>query len=214
MDLRRLTVALLACVDLQCSEGAISQKYKHAEVNGTRLAYVEAGTGDPVVFVHGGLQDLRFWRQHLDAFSSRYHAIAYSRRNHFPTEVSPEGTQDLAADTHGDDLASVVISMGLPKVHVVAHSSGAHSALFFAAKHPEMLHSLVVVEPPAGGLLVGVEGGAAVLKEFGERFAPAREAFRKRELAKGLRLFADGVGGPGTYERRSEFDKKMMMDNV
>ena len=77
-----------------------------------------------------------------------------------------------------------------------------------------MLRSLVVVEPPAGGLLFGVEGGAAVLKEFDERLAPARDAFRMRELANGLRLFADAVGGPGTYERRSEFDKKMMMDNV
>lgn len=214
MYLRKLTAALLTCVGLQVSEIAVSQEYKHAEVNGTRLAYVETGAGDPVVFVHGGLQDLRFWQQHLAAFSTRYRVIAYSRRNHFPTEVSPESTQDLAADIHGDDLAGLVIALGLPKIHVVAHSSGAHSALFFAAMHSEMLRSLVLVEPPAGGLLAGIEGGAIVLKEFGERFAPARDAFRKRDLESGLRLFADAVGGPGTYERRSDIDKKMMMDNV
>jgi len=145
---------------------------------------------------------------------TRYRAIAYCRRNHFPTEVSPEGAQDAAADMHGDDLAGIVQTLGLPKVHVIAHSSGAHSALFFAAKNPALLRSLAVVEPPATGLLVGTANGPAVLKEFGQRFALAREAFLKRDVEDGLRLFADGVGGPGTYERRSEFEKKMMMDNA
>jgi non-heme chloroperoxidase len=210
----KLAFTLLACASFQFSVGALSQEYKYADVNGTRLAYIEAGAGDPAFLVHGGLQDLRFWKSHLDAFSKRYRAIAYSRRNHFPTDVSPDGTQDLAADVHGDDLAGLVEALGLSKVHVVAHSSGAHSALFFATKHPALLRSLTVVEPPAAGILLGIDNGPSILKEFGERFAPARDAFRKRDLENGLRLFADAVGGPGTYERRSEFDKKMMMDNV
>ena len=192
----------------------MSQEYTYLNVNGTRFAYVEAGAGDPVIFVHGGLQDLRFWTSHVEVFSKRYRAIAYSRRNHFPTDVSPDGVQDLAADLHGDDMAALVGALGLSKAHVVAHSSGAHAALFFAAENGALLRSLTLVEPPAAGLLVGIDNGTQVQKEFGERFAPAREAFRKRDLEGGLRLFADAVGGAGTYEGRSDFDKKMMMDNV
>src|SRR2546423_9145757 len=140
MRICKFALTFLAVASLHCSDYAVSQDYKYAEVNGTRLAYVEAGAGDPVVLVHGGLQDLRLWKaHHLDALATRYRAIAYSRRNHFPTEVSPEGAQDAAADMHGDDLAGIVQTLGLPKVHVVAHSSGAHSALFFAAKNPALL---------------------------------------------------------------------------
>lgn len=53
---------------------------KTATVNGTTLAYREQGDGDPVVFVHGHISDLRTWEQQLSAFADSYRAIAYSRR--------------------------------------------------------------------------------------------------------------------------------------
>jgi len=56
--------------------------------------------------------------------------------------------------------------------------------------------------------------GAEILREFGRRFASAREAFRNRDLERALRLFADAVGGPATYDRRSEGQRRMMMDNA
>jgi len=34
---------------------------KEIEVNGVRVQYVEQGSGELVVFVHGGLSDLRVW---------------------------------------------------------------------------------------------------------------------------------------------------------
>ena len=35
----------------------------HVDVDGARLAYTEAGRGEPLVFVHGSLEDLRIWRR-------------------------------------------------------------------------------------------------------------------------------------------------------
>src|SRR5215203_1090035 len=78
-----------------------AQEIKRISANGTELAYVEAGKGEPVIFVHGGLQDYRMWAAHLPKFAGRYRAIAYSRRNHFPNDVSLDGLPDAAADTHG-----------------------------------------------------------------------------------------------------------------
>jgi pimeloyl-ACP methyl ester carboxylesterase len=77
-----------------------------------------------------------------------------------------------------------------------------------------MVITLVVNEPPAAGLLAGIPGSADILKEWGARFAPSREAFRKDDVGAGLRLFAEAVGGPGTYDRRSDGDRKMMSDNA
>jgi non-heme chloroperoxidase len=193
---------------------ATADDVKRISANGTELAYIEAGQGEPVIFVHGGLQDYRMWAEHLPKFSGRYRAIAYSRRNHFPNEVSPEGMPDGAAEAHGEDLAAFVRALGLSKVRIVAHSAGAHAALFFAAANPEMVISLAVNEPPATGLLTGAPNAADVLKEWGGKQVAAREAAKAGDTKAAIPLFVNTVGGPGAYERRSDADKKMNFDNV
>ncbi|MCK1420556.1 alpha/beta hydrolase [Bradyrhizobium sp. 180] len=205
--------AAASCIFLEVSS-AHAEDIKRVTANGTELAYVEVGQGEPVIFVHGGLQDYRMWLQHLPKFADRYRAIAYSRRNHFPNEASPESMPDGAADAHGEDLAAFVRALGLSKVRVVAHSSGAHAALFFAAVHPEKLVSLTLNEPPATGILAGVPGLGDMLKEWGNAQAPAREAVKAGDVKTGIPLFVNAVGGPGAYERRSIADQKMNFDNV
>jgi pimeloyl-ACP methyl ester carboxylesterase len=187
---------------------------KRVSANGAELAYVQVGAGEPIVFVHGGLQDYRMWLEHAPKFSGGYRAIAYSRRNNYPNEVSADGMPDGAADAHGEDLAAFVRALGLSKVRVVAHSSGAHAALFFAAFHPEMVVSLALNEPPAAGVLVGAPDAADMLKDWGNRLAPAREALKAGDVKTGIPLFVNAVGGPGAYERRSDAEKRMNLDNV
>jgi non-heme chloroperoxidase len=193
---------------------ATTDEIKRISANGTQLAYVELGRGEPVIFVHGGLQDYRMWLQHLPKFAGHYRVIAYSRRNNYPNETSPDGLPDGAADAHGEDLAAFVRALGLSKVRIVAHSSGAHAALFFAAAHPDMVVSLALNEPPAAGMLIGTENGAETLKEFAKKLAPAREALKVGDTKNGIPLFVDGVGGPGAYDRRSGADKQMNSDNA
>jgi non-heme chloroperoxidase len=193
---------------------AMADDVKRVAANGTELSYVEAGQGDPVIFVHGGLQDYRMWAEHLPKFAGRYRAIAYSRRNHFPNSASPEGLPDGAADAHGEDLAAFVRALGFSKVRIVAHSAGAHAALFFAARNPDMIVSLALNEPPATGLLAGAPGAADILKEWGAGQAPAREAFKAGDTAAAIPLFVNAVGGPGAFERRSDADKQMNRDNA
>lgn len=212
-DLVRATVAALI-VGGALNTLALADEIKRVSVNGTELAYVEAGQGEPVIFIHGGLQDYRMWALHLPKFAGRYRAIAYSRRNNYPNDVSPEGMPDGAADAHGEDLAAFVRALGLSKVRIVAHSSGAHAALFFAALHPELVVSLALNEPPATGLLVGVPDVTDMLKAWANGLAPARAALIAGDTKAGIPLFVNGVGGPGAYERRSDAEKSMNSDNV
>ena len=193
---------------------AAAAEIRRVSANGTELAYIELGKGEPLILVHGGLQDYRMWLQHLPKFAHRYHVIAYSRRNNYPNGTSPDGMPDGAADVHAEDLAAFVRALGLSKVRIVAHSSGAHAALFFAAAHPEMVVSLALNEPPAAGILLGTQDGAETLKEFATRLAPAREALKAGDTKRGIPLFVDGVGGPGAYDRRSATDKNMNADNA
>ena len=187
---------------------------RHVDIDGTALSYVEQGRGEPVILVHGGMQDYRLWLPHLKALSTHYRVIAYSRRNHYPGAVSPEGWPDTAADLHADDLARLVNALRLDRVHVVAHSSGAHAALFFASAHPELVKSLAVNEPPASGLLSGSPERLEVARAFGEKLVRSRDAVRAGDLASGVRLFTDAVSGPGALESRSRNVREMMMANA
>ncbi|MHC1943765.1 alpha/beta hydrolase [Bradyrhizobium sp. UFLA06-06] len=192
----------------------MADEVKQVSVNGYEFAYVEQGQGEPVIFVHGGLQDYRMWSEQLPKFAVHYRAIAYSRRNDYPNVVSPEGMPDSAADLHGEDIAAFVRALGLSKIRVVAHSSGAHAALFFAATHPDMVVSLALNEPPAMGLLNGVPNSMEILKEFVNTQAPAREALKAGDVHQGIPMIVNAIGGPGAYERRSDAHQKMNLDDV
>ena len=187
---------------------------RYADVGDTRLAYVEQGRGEPIVLVHGGMQDYRLWQEHMSTLAKTHRVIAYSRRNHFPNPVSVDGWPDTAADQHADDLYRLIAALRLGPVHLVAHSSGAFAALFFAAQHPELVRSLAVNEPPAGSLLAGTPEGAEVISAFNLRLGPSRAAFKGGDLASGVRLFTDAVSGPGAFETRSEANREMLIDNA
>ncbi|KRR16334.1 alpha/beta fold hydrolase [Bradyrhizobium retamae] len=205
--------AAASCILIEVTK-AHAGDIKRVSANGTELSYVEVGQGEPVIFVHGGLQDYRMWLAHLPKFADRYRAIAYSRRNHFPNEASADGVPDGAADAHGEDLAAFIRALGLSKVRVVAHSSGAHTALFFTAAHPEMVIGLALNEPPAAGILAGIPDASDMLKDWNNGMVPAREALKTGEVKSGIPLFVNAVGGPGAYDRRSDADKRMNLDNV
>ena len=187
---------------------------RHVELGDTNLAYIERGRGEPIVLVHGGLQDFRVWEPHMATFAKRYRVIAYSRRNHFPNSVSANGWSDTAADQHADDLYRLITALHLGPVHLVAHSSGAFAALVFAAQHPELVRSLAVNEPPAGSLLAGVSNGPEIVAVFNARLAPSRAAFKAGDLASAVRLFTDAISGPGVFETRSPAVRAMLMDNA
>ncbi len=213
MDRRSLLLSLGSAALVSCGHAS---RLMEAQIEGGPLPYVEAGSGPPMVLVHGGLQDYRYWASLLPIFAQRFRVIAYSRRNHFPGPTSPDSTPDGAADLHAADLANLVARLIGGPANIVAHSAGAHAALFFAVNHPDLVRTLTVNEPPATGLLLDAPGGPDTVQSFNAGLAPARAAFRDGDVDAGLRLFADAVGGPGEFERRSRNAAfvQMMRDNA
>jgi alpha/beta hydrolase fold len=83
---------------------------KNVEVNGIRLSYVEQGSGEPLVFVHGAMSDLRVWEPVRDAFAKHYRFIAYTQRYHGVGPWKDDG-KDYSTATHADDLAKLIMSL-------------------------------------------------------------------------------------------------------
>ena len=180
------------------SQSISLEKMLSIEVNAARLTSLEAGSGDPLVFVHGSLEDLRIWRRQVELFSPHYRVIAYSRRYHHPNAAPGDGDPAYTAGLHAADLAGLIEALSLGPAHLVCSSFGGCVALALAVRRPELVRSLVLAEPPLMPWLEHIPGGAPLAAAFyADAWEPAQRAFREGDPEQGIRLFLDGVVGRG-----------------
>jgi pimeloyl-ACP methyl ester carboxylesterase len=189
--------------------------------DGVRLNYLSLGQGTPTVFVHGSLSDLDYWTEQQMAFvrGGERRAIAYSRRYNSPNENAP--IRGYSAVTDAQDLAGFIETLKLGRAHIVGHSYGALTALILAARRPELVHTLVLTEPPAMSLLDHVpepnaaKGKAMLADVQANMVAPMRAAFARGDREAGVRTFIDYVfGKPGAWDAMSAQDHAATMKDA
>jgi len=173
---------------------------KSVFINGDSLHYIDIGKGEPVIFVHGTLNDYRVWRLQLDTFSKNYRVIAYSRRYAFPNNQAYNDSADYSPVIHAKDLAEFIKTLNLGPVHLVGHSYGAYATLLTTMDHPELVKSVTLGEPPVMPLLQNAPGGDTIFKKFMDRsITPAGEALRAGNNEKGIAVFIGGVIGDTSF---------------
>lgn len=183
-------------------------------VDDTDLAYVSQGEGEAVLFVHGGVNDYRSWYNQLPPFAERYRAVSYSRRYHWPNSQPGEGAI-CRIDQHVADLGGVIEALELAPVRLVGSSYGAMTALTLTIARPELVHSLVLGEPPLLPWLARTPEGVELMETFlASAFEPARAAFAEGDSEAGVRSFINGVIGPGAFDRLPPQARAMMLDNA
>jgi pimeloyl-ACP methyl ester carboxylesterase len=219
----RLTVAVfvLFCAALTSQTAAQTgeaNKTKHqlktVRVNGVELHYLENGSGVPVIFVHGGLDDYRMWEAQVEPFSQSYRVIAYSRRYNFPNS-NPHIRPNHSAIIEADDLAALIHKLKLGRVHVIGHSYGALTALFLAVKHPELVRSLVLAEPPVLGWAQEKPAGRPLYNEIMDNlWRPVGDAFRRGKKEQALRLSLNYFVGEGVFDQVPEAQRNYWRSNL
>ena len=111
--------------------------------DGVRLYYEEAGSGDPIIFVHEFAGDYRSYETQLRFFSRRYRCIAFNARGYPPSDV-PEDWQRYSQERARDDIRDVLDGLGLAKAHIVGISMGGFAVLHFGLVYPGRASALVV----------------------------------------------------------------------
>jgi len=201
-----------------------------ATVNGVDLAFIEKGQGAPVLFVHGGVGDYRAWEQQMDAFSAGYRAVAVSCRGSWPNpKLRPD--ESLTLGTFVEDVTQFIQALDAGPVHLVGHSSpGGFASLLLAAQHPDLLRTLVLLEPPAFPLL-GLDipprpaqlikllirhprAGIGFMKFGAKGMRPAIRAFERGDDAQGLRLFMAANTSEAVVNGIPEAMFQRFVDNV
>lgn len=186
---------------------------KEIQVNGVNIHYLDEGSGDPVVLVHGGgATDYRTWIPVVGPFAERYRVIAPSLRYHYPNEWTGNGS-DYSLETHAADMAGLIDILGLAPAHVVGSSLGANAGLILGREHPHLIRTLVLAEPALPTWLVETATPDEREAEAHSREA-SRQAVLRGDLGEAARLFSDRVIGPGAFDRLPAPARQRMIDNA
>ncbi len=199
-----------------------------AIVGETKLAYWETGTGQPIVFVHGIPTDYRAWNAQVEAFSREYHVIAYSRRLARPNQ-NKEDYADSTIQNNSADLMGLIQHLNVSPVHLVGHSYGGFIAAYCAVTHPELIRTLVLVEPAVSTILLkdrknpiqllslllrSPSTAISAAKFQRNSLDPSLAAFNRGEFDTALRLNVDGImNQKDALEHFPEAVRTMMKEN-
>jgi epoxide hydrolase 4 len=119
----------------------------YAEVNGTRLHYVEQGTGPLILFLHGFPEFWYAWKDLLPEFAKDHHSVAVDMRGYNLSSM-PEAVDTYQVPTLVEDIRALAEKLGAKKFVLVGHDWGGVIAWAFAAAHPEMLEKLAIINAP------------------------------------------------------------------
>jgi pimeloyl-ACP methyl ester carboxylesterase len=189
---------------------------KEAEVNGVRIQYLEDGSGEPVVFVHGAISDYRAWEPVRDEIARKYRFIALTQR-YFGTGPWKDDGREFSVATFADDLAKFVTSLNAGPVHLVGWSFGGHVAATMAVKNPSLVRSLVLYEASMMSVLPADSAeGKAAREDRARTFAPAAAASKAGDPVKATRLLVEAVFQlpPGGSDREPQAFQAMWDDNA
>jgi pimeloyl-ACP methyl ester carboxylesterase len=123
----------------------VARRLKVGEV---RLAVAEAGEGEPVVLLHGFPELAHSWRHQLPALAAAgFHAVAPDLRGYGDSDRPPH-VDDYAVPKLVGDVAGLIEALGHESAHVVGHDWGGSIAWTLAARAPERVRSLAIVNGP------------------------------------------------------------------
>ncbi|MFH1543062.1 MAG: alpha/beta hydrolase [Patescibacteria group bacterium] len=120
-------------------------KQGYFDHNNGKIWYQTAGTGKPIVFIHGFTLDHRMWDTQVASLRGKHKIVTYDMRG-FGKSSIPSSSY-----SHQDDLQSLLGHLSIKKAHVVGLSLGGEIALDFTLSFPRLVSSLTLVDSSLGG---------------------------------------------------------------
>jgi pimeloyl-ACP methyl ester carboxylesterase len=116
---------------------------RFAEVNGTKLRYLIAGQGDPVLLLHGFAQTSHMWRPLIAELAKTHTVIAPDLRG-FGDSAKPDYGYDKK--TMAQDVHALTASLGHKRVAVAGHDIGLMVAYAYAGQYPSEVERIALMD--------------------------------------------------------------------
>jgi len=125
----------------------VAQTDAVVDLPGGTIAYTTAGTGEPLLLIHGLGGTRRTWRLVIDSLAATHTVIAPDLPGHGESNA-PAGDYSLGA--HAAAMRDFVVALGYSSTTVAGHSLGGGIALQFAYQFPSHTRRLLLIS--SGGL--------------------------------------------------------------
>jgi len=185
------------------------------KANGYDMAYLELGSGPPLLLVHGTLGDFRTWNSVMGPLSKKHRVISVSLRRFFPEHWNGVGNDFLMVQ-HVSDVIAFIEQVEPRPVDLMGHSRGGHIAFRVAEQRPDLLRKLVLAEP--GGDLDAslVPPGSAPPPPMPLSVAMpvVLQNIRGGDINGALAVFVDAIDGDGAWKRVPAAARQQLRDNV
>lgn len=156
---------------------------RDVSARGARIRFVEAGEGAPLVLLHDALATHETFSGCIGRLAKACRVVAPDLPGFGASEKPDPRSYAYGFDAFAESIFDLVAALGLGRVHVLGHGMGGAVALTLAAKHPALVHKLVLVDalvyptdehpleraarvPIAGALLWRQLMGAALFRAF------------------------------------------------
>lgn len=138
----------------------MSKEYRSSFVrttNGIKTHFIEAGEGDPVVFVHGGGPGAcgeHNWYNNVPALAQKFHVFAIDLIGYGYTDKPPI---EYTYQAKVDHVAGFIDALCMDRVNLVGNSMGSYVTVRYALDHPERTKKVLMVATAtvAGAMGVG-----------------------------------------------------------
>jgi pimeloyl-ACP methyl ester carboxylesterase len=115
------------------------------DVLGARVHYLQAGTGRPMLLIHGLAGSCFNWRRNIDALAQEFSVYAIDLVNMGQSDRVPG--LDAGLEATADRIALIMTALGLEEADIAGHSHGGAVALMLAARYPKRVRSLILFAP-------------------------------------------------------------------
>ena len=119
---------------------------RDASARGARIRFVEAGTGTPLVLLHDALASHETFLATTSHLAASFRVVAPDLPGFGASEKPDPQRYAYGWDGFADSIADLIGALGLGRVHVCGHAMGGGVALALAARHPALVHKLVLVD--------------------------------------------------------------------
>jgi pimeloyl-ACP methyl ester carboxylesterase len=166
---------------------------ERARINGTELAYEAKGTGEPIVFIQGGIIADAFTPLMDEPALSGFKLVNYHRRGN-GLSARPDGP--VSVEEQAQDCHDLMRHLGIERAHIVGYSYGGMVALQLVHDFPVSVHSLALFEPFLVAAITDPDAVQYLMGTIGQ----AMGQYMAGNKTGAIEAMSTGAFGPGYRE--------------
>ena len=152
-----------------------------------RIYYEDQGRGEPVIAVHGLIENTTYWKYIAEDIIKKYRFIPIDMRGHGRTVVDGE-PYGFDVDTIGDDIIALADYLNIERFHLLTHSTGGFVGVRYAMRDSGRLASLILTD--TGSSTSALPGDQESIRVFHSKFAHSFEKYDWEQMIAGVRVMS------------------------